>query len=206
MNKISEIIVVALIQVARMVFDLDRALNRSRTMPRVSQTTDDNVCYIRPMRTSDLPAVTALENATFETGWTLEQFKEKLGSARHVCMAATVNDKVVGYLIYEQCRTMAYLSSMAVAYPERRRGIGLLLVNRAAALAKDDGKQSLRCHLMETNLESQLFFRSMGFKCVRIVQHFEAGEGDAYYMVRRLTPAASVPQTLEIHGSSTDRC
>ena len=89
-------------------------------------------------------------------------------------MVAEVDDRVVGFMIYELHKARIHVLNFAVVEDYRRRGVG------SQMLAKLSAKLSLqrRCRIVlevrETNLDAQLFFRENGFRAVSVLHDYYA--------------------------------
>ena len=80
---------------------------------------------IRSLGYSDLPQVIAIERRAFPTPWSLAMFVLELSKPSGVCLAASLDGKLVGYLICSRYDQVFHLMNIAVDPSARRRGIGL---------------------------------------------------------------------------------
>ena len=53
---------------------------------------------IRRLTYADLPQVIAIERRAFPTPWSLAMFVLELSKASGICLAATIDDRIVAYL------------------------------------------------------------------------------------------------------------
>jgi [ribosomal protein S18]-alanine N-acetyltransferase len=85
---------------------------------------------LRDMERSDLESVTRIEADCYETPWTLEMFTDELRerSSWHR-VAASLDEKVVGYLIGRCYPDLWHLMNLAVPFALRRTGIGGTLLS-----------------------------------------------------------------------------
>ena len=86
----------------------------------------------RPFREPDLPAVCAIERVTFPEPWTRDQFAGLLAHPAGLGWVADSGEGAIGYAIGWVAGDEAELADLAVARPERRRGIGAGLVRAFA--------------------------------------------------------------------------
>src|SRR6516162_7356196 len=124
--------------------------------------------HIRWMIHRDMPEVLQTEQLSFEYSWTEEDFLRCLRQRNCIGMVAEQGEKVVGFMIYElhKAKLLSKLSS------HRRTRITL--------------------EVRETNLPAQLFFRSQGFKAIRVLRSFYEDSGeDAFLMQYRLADDTS---------------
>ena len=90
---------------------------------------------IRSAVETDLPAILAIEQASFADPWRLSAFREALTTERHILLVAT-DPAVVGYCVGLKVADEAELGNLAVAPEHRGRGIGAALLR--AFLARVD--------------------------------------------------------------------
>ncbi len=147
----------------------------------------------------DMHEVLDIENKSFEYPWQEEDFIRALRQRNCIGMVAELDDKVVGYMIYELHKTRLHLLNMAVDPEYRRQGIGTDIVEKLAAKLSAQRRSSLGLKVCESNLPAQQFFRTCGLKAVGTSRNFyeESGE-DAYNMrFRHLAPEQRVVQTID---------
>ena len=131
------------------------------------------------------------ENKSFEFSWNEEDFIRCLRQRNCIGMVAEENDKVVGFMIYELHKTRLHILNFAVADESRRNGVGLAMVSKLLGKLSHERRNRIMLEVRETNLEAQLFFKSIGFKAVSVLRDFyEDSEEDAYLMQYRYQASA----------------
>ena len=140
---------------------------------------------IRMMFPDDLPGVLSVEMDCFDDPWDEREFREQLRKGNCFGSVATVRCKVVGYLVYELLAGEVVVLSVAVAPEHQRCGIAGDLVRKQFARLTPKYRNRIVANVRESNLEAQLFFKSLRFRAVRVLSNFydDMGE-DAYRMVR----------------------
>lgn len=79
------------------------------------------------------------------------------------------------------------IKSLCVETEFRRTGVGSKLIRALITKAKKSRVLTLETRIRESNLDAQLFFRSMGFMCVDTLhRHFTDSQEDGYLMRRKL--------------------
>lgn len=156
------------------------------------ETSSTKTCvHIRWMIRRDMPAVLGIENKSFEFSWNEEDFIRCLRQRNCIGMVAEENDKVVGFMIYELHKTRLHILNFAVADESRRNGVGLAMVSKLLGKLSHERRNRIMLEVRETNLEAQLFFKSIGFKAVSVLRDFyEDSEEDAYLMQYRYQASA----------------
>ena len=141
--------------------------------------------FIRWMIRVDMPAVLDIENASFEFPWSEDVFIGCLRQRNNIGMVVTMGSSVVGYFIYELCKTRIHVLNFAVHPAFRRQGVGRAMVEKLRGkLGVHRTKISLE--VRETNLAAQVFFRSCGFMAISVLKDFyEDTDEDAYLMQLR---------------------
>lgn len=144
--------------------------------------------HIRWTLRRDLLQILDIERASFTQPWTEDDFLQILRQHCIISMVAEVHDRVVGYMVYELGQKKLYLHNIAVA--TKGVGIGRQLIDKLKTKLSPYKRKTLECHVRETNLESQKFFRAVGMRALRVVRAFYDGEDgqaeDAYLFQYRV--------------------
>ena len=75
---------------------------------------------VRELRSSDLPAVDAIERRTFTLPWSLAVFETQVESKMGIALAHEIDDVLVGYLIADVFVDVWHIMNLAVAQERRR--------------------------------------------------------------------------------------
>ena len=131
----------------------------------------------------DLDAVMRIENVSFDEPWRSNEFKNALKKPRIAGNIGLVDGVVRAYCIFGCDELEMTVLNIAVEQSYRRMGIGGLLVN--AAMTSDYGGSRAIAHVRETNLDAQLFFKAIGFRCVKIAKNYYRDVENAYVFVKK---------------------
>jgi ribosomal-protein-alanine N-acetyltransferase len=143
--------------------------------------------HIRWMIRRDMPEVLQTEQESFEFSWTEEDFLRCLRQRNCIGMVAEQGEKVVGFMIYELHKSKLHILNFAVHPTCRRSGVGAQMVAKLISKLSSHRRTRITLEVRETNLAAQLFFRSQGFKAVRVLRAFYEDSGeDAFLMQYRL--------------------
>ncbi len=157
-------------------------------VPQQSHTTR---VQIRWMIRRDLPESLDIESGSFEFPWSEEEFIRCLRQRNCIGMVADLEDKVVGFMIYELHKTRLHVLNFCVAPEFRRRGVGTRMIQKLVGKLSTQRRTRIMLEVRETNLAAQLFFRSQGFRAVNVLHDFyEDTTEDAYLMQYRYRMAA----------------
>ena len=124
---------------------------------------------IRWMLRRDMPEVLAIERRSFPMPWTEADFMECLRQRNSIGMVAErANDEIVGYMVYQLATKSISLLNFAVHPDYRLRGIGSCMVDKLFSKVSQNRRDRILVHVVEDNLNAHLFWRAMGFKCLRV--------------------------------------
>jgi [ribosomal protein S18]-alanine N-acetyltransferase len=96
---------------------------------------------IRRLTYADLPQVIAIERRAFPTPWSLAMFVLELSKPSGICLAATREGKLIGYLVCSRYDTVWHLMNVAVDDRLVRQGVATALIERLLELADGPGEQ-----------------------------------------------------------------
>lgn len=160
--------------------------------------------HIRWMIRRDMPAVLGIESASFEFPWTEDEFIRCLRQRDCIGMVAEWAETVVGFMIYELHRTRIHILSFAVHPDYRRQSVGRAMIDKLASKLAYQRRNRIVLEVRETNLDAQLFFRSLGFRATGVLRNFyEDSTEDAFLMQYR--SAALEESAVESQRSSERR-
>ena len=141
---------------------------------------------VRWMIRRDMPEVLEIEQASFEFSWTEEDFLRALRQRNCIGMVTEEpgTDKIVGYMIYELHKNHLFILNFAVHPKCRKRGIGCAMIKKLKSKLSSHRRTSLQLAVRESNLDAQLFFRTMGLRATRVLRAYYDGDSgeDAYQM------------------------
>jgi [ribosomal protein S18]-alanine N-acetyltransferase len=134
--------------------------------PGVSEIADsaaaDWPAQIRRLTYGDLPSVLSIERRAFPTPWSLAMFVLELSKPSGICLAATTEDGLAGYLVCSRYADVWHLMNVAVAPELRRRGIATSLMRRLFDEAGADARYTLE--VRTSNDEAIAMYRRFGFR------------------------------------------
>lgn len=135
----------------------------------------------------DMDEVMEIERTSFSIPWSEEDVLCCLRQQNCIGTVLEIDRKVVGFMIYELHKDQLRILNMAVSPNCRRVGYGHQMIQRLIDKLAQQRRRSIRCEVRETNLEAQLFMRSMGFRCERVLRkHYDDTDEAAYEFWYRL--------------------
>jgi len=124
---------------------------------------------IRPMTTSDIPAVTRIERISFSTVWPSDAFYNELGTNKVAhYFVGCFDDRVVAYggvwVILED----SHVTTLAVDPDYRGRRFGEVILLRLIDEAIARGAAWMTLEVRESNTIAQRLYRKYGFTTVTL--------------------------------------
>jgi ribosomal-protein-alanine N-acetyltransferase len=127
---------------------------------------------IRRLNYADLPNVIAIERRAFPTPWSLAMFVLELSKPSGICLAATQEGRLVGYLVCSRYDTVWHLMNVAVEPRLQRQGIASALIDRLFELA-DGPSEQYTLEVRTSNDGAIKLYETLGFRA--------AGRRRGYY-------------------------
>ena len=145
--------------------------------------------HIRWMLRRDMPSVLNIENKCFDFAWNENDFIRALRQRNCIGMVAELNDKVVGFMLYELHRNRIHIINFAVHPFNQRLGVGRGMIGKLTGKLSAERRNRIMVEVRESNLDAQLFFRDMRFKAISVIRDFyEDSDEDAYLFQYRYQP------------------
>ena len=131
---------------------------------------------VRRLTYSDLPAVLSVERRSFPTPWSLAMFVLELSKPSGICLAASVDDELVGYLVCSRYDQAWHLMNVAVA-PERRRvGIASRLLDQ---LVEEAGRElPFTLEVRVSNRAAITMYEQLGFRSAGVRPRYYQDNGE----------------------------
>jgi [ribosomal protein S18]-alanine N-acetyltransferase len=146
---------------------------------------------IRRLSYSDLPQVIAIERRSFPTPWSLAMFVLELSKPSGVCLAATRDGSLIGYLVCSRYDKVWHIMNVAIDPDERRRGVATALITRLFERIGDERAQytlEVRC----SNGPAIELYERFGFRSAGLRRRYYQDNGeDALIMWRTPTTLAA---------------
>jgi [ribosomal protein S18]-alanine N-acetyltransferase len=142
---------------------------------------------IRRLIYADLPQVVAIERRAFTTPWSLAMFVLELSKPSGICLAAEVDNELVGYLICSRYDTVWHVMNVAVDIDRRRRGIATALISALLERVGDDAQVTLE--VRKSNGGAQSLYEGFGFKSAGLRRRYYADNGEDAVIMWRSTMA-----------------
>jgi len=146
------------------------------------------VARVRPASVLDLPAMAAIERASFADPWSEPMFRDSLASpARIVLVAEDADGAVQGFAVAQSAAGDADVLDIAVLPAARGRGVGAALLRAALVRCVESGADQIALEVRESNVAARALYTRLGFTEVgRRKRYYQAPVEDGLLMHRSL--------------------
>ena len=147
----------------------------SETVPR-EQSELARRLAVRRLTYSDLPAVLSVERRSFPTPWSLAMFVLELSKPSGICLAASVEDELLGYLVCSRYDQAWHLMNVAVAPERRRAGIASRLIDQ---LVEEAGRElPFTLEVRVSNRAAIAMYEQLGFRSAGVRPRYYQDNGE----------------------------
>ncbi len=145
------------------------------------------IVEIRRLIYADLPQVIEIERRAFPTPWSLAMFVLELSKPSGICLAASIEGRLVGYVICSRYETVWHVMNVAVDPDRWRQGVAsALLTDLYARVGDPEARFTLE--VRRSNDVAITLYERDGFRAAGIRRRYYQDNGeDAVIMWR--TPA-----------------
>jgi ribosomal-protein-alanine N-acetyltransferase len=134
---------------------------------------------IAPMRVSDLPAVHAIELASFDSPWPADAYRSELETNRLAqYLVVYAADEIVAYAGMWLMVDEAHIITFAVHPLWRRQRIGERLLLALIDLAQDAGAHEATLEVRLSNLAARRLYEKFGFRPVGLRPRYYSDNGE----------------------------
>src|SRR3954453_9730855 len=155
-----------------------RAHARAETLRRPSVP-----LTVRRLAYSDLPDVIAIERRAFPAPGAPAMFVLELSKPASICIGASSNGELLGYLICSRYHTVWHLMNVAVDLDGRRLGVATRLIEHLIEVPGEDERYTLEVRV--SNAEAIAMYESFGFRSAGVRRrYYHDNNEDALIMWR----------------------
>ncbi len=128
----------------------------------------NRTCEVRTASLDDLDRIVAVDWSAFELPWRNgpQTIGEFLGQMPHF-LVAEEKGELLGYVCGTSHGRAGHIVRLAVASGWQRRGVGARLMREILRKMAANGVRSLSLNTQRDNLQSQAFYRALGFSLTR---------------------------------------
>lgn len=139
------------------------------------------------MSPADIDGVKALLDICFDGGaWSTDMISSQLEKRDSHCTVAVEDDRIIGFLAFEQILDEGSIVEVAVHPDYRRQGIARELIGSAI---KDNSLKEIYLEVRESNIPAIRLYESLGFERVGVRKgYYDHPTEDAVMMVKKPSP------------------
>lgn len=141
---------------------------------------------LRLAAAADVPAIAAIESATFPSPWSEGTFYLEIQNDISTFKVLMAGGEVIGYYDLWICGGEAHLLNVAVASPDRRRGYGRMMLEDAMEEARRARCERVVLEVRISNVAAISLYEEFGFEKVAQRPRYYADGENADIMVKEL--------------------
>jgi [ribosomal protein S18]-alanine N-acetyltransferase len=131
---------------------------------------------VRQLTYSDLPAVLSVERRSFPTPWSLAMFVLELSKPSGICLAASLDEDLLGYLVCSRYDRVWHLMNVAVAPGRRRQGVASRLIGQ---LLEEAGRElPFTLEVRVSNRAAITMYERLGFRSAGVRPRYYQDNGE----------------------------
>ena len=150
---------------------MSEILSREQTDSRTG-----NEIKVRRLAYSDLPNVISIERRSFPTPWSLAMFVLELSKPSGICLAATRDEELSGYVVCSRYDQVWHLMNVAVAPERRRAGVARRLIARL--VEEGGGKLPFTLEVRVSNSAAITMYKMLGFRSAGVRPRYYQDNGE----------------------------
>jgi ribosomal-protein-alanine N-acetyltransferase len=121
----------------------------------------------RPMKLDDLPAVMAIERASFPTPWSEDIFRgDLLDNLNSVYEVGMIDGKLATYAGIWVLNEIGHITTIAVRHELRGQGLGETALLHIIKTGRKEGVEKFTLEVRESNIEAIKLYEKYGFKLI----------------------------------------
>lgn len=142
-----------------------------------------NEIFLRPLVEADLPAVLAIEEASFPSPWSHASFVHEFHNPHAQLIVAEQERQVIGYLCCWYVVDEIHILDVAVHPTHRQHGVGARLLRHIMAEGRRRGSRSANLEVRKSNRAAIALYEKFGFQSVAVRARYYSDGEDALLMV-----------------------
>lgn len=152
--------------------------------------------HIRWLIRRDMPAVMAIENASFEHPWLESDYIKALHQRNCIGMVCECEEQAVGFMIYRLHPRKLDLLNIAVHPDWRSQFVGTAMLAKLRGKLSDERRNRITADVHESNVAALNWFKSQGFRLADVTfGAYDDCNDDCYTMSYKLRPLAFLPES-----------
>src|SRR6476646_827697 len=133
---------------------------------------------IRRLAYSDLPSVISIDRRSCPTPWSLAMFVLELSKPSGICLAASREEELLGYLVCSRYDQVWHLMNVAVSPERRRSGIATGLIHRLLEETGGADGLPITLEVRVSNNEAIAMYEGLGVRAAGVRPRYYQDNGE----------------------------
>jgi [ribosomal protein S18]-alanine N-acetyltransferase len=138
---------------------------------------------------TELPKVIGIERRSFPAPWSLAMFVLELSKPSSICLGATHEGELIGYLVCSRYHTVWHVMNVAVDARHRRQRVATSLIERLFEETDRSGER-YTLEVRVSNSEAISMYRSFGFRSAGIRRRYYHDNNEDALIMWRTDPGS----------------
>lgn len=134
------------------------------------------------MRSSDIDSVMSIEEKSFSSPWSREDFESSLDDGYIHHFVFRHKDELLAYIIFAIVHKSSHILNLAVHPDYRNKGIGTELLKKTLDYIRNRGVKKVVLEVREGNVAAQNLYSKLGFKVVGFRKGYYSDNENALVM------------------------
>ncbi len=142
---------------------------------------------LRKMIEEDLHAVLEIENESFISPWSKEQFKYELNENPYAkCIVIEDDGEIVGFIDYWITFEICQINQIAIKKEKRKKGYATKMLHYLFLYAINNEVDLITLEVRTKNESAIAFYEKNGFEIILAKKQYYENGDDAFYMIKRV--------------------
>lgn len=144
---------------------------------------------IRWLRLNDIDNILAIEEKSFPYPWDKEDFEICLRKKNTFGVVQTIQEKIIGYMIFQCCSKAYNILSIAVDPKFQKKGHGKKLIDyvkNKIRSSTEGPKNQIVLIVSDQNLNCHMFLKAIDFVATKVKKDYFGPDHDAYEFVMQM--------------------
>lgn len=150
---------------------------------------------LRRLELTDIANALEIERVAFPTPWSSAMFVLELSKSSSVCLAATVDERLVGYMIAARYAQVWHVMNVSVHPDQRRAGVASALLKELFRLA-DGERTHYTLEVRVSNSAAIAMYEANGFRGAGARPGYYTDNGEDALIMWRSTDPEFVPPNV----------
>jgi len=150
--------------------------------------TDQSVPQVREYRPAQFEQLWALDQQCFSSNiaYSREELAHYLASKTSICLVASEQDQILGFILGDYHRGLAHIVTLDVAPTSQRSGLGSTLIRSLEQRFTSEECTSVSLEVAVNNRAALAFYKAHGYCVLKTLRRYYPGGLDGLVMRKRI--------------------